>query len=125
MRRIFHDKFLACLFVTLLGAVGCGSSTSGPTGGSVAGAVDMHCTVNGLKKVQVTSMAACAAPSGNDGAAEDGHVHDPGTTDGGGRRAGDETGGEEMAEPLHLFEMCSDANRDSPHGHVGFLIAVP
>ncbi|HET6279780.1 MAG TPA: hypothetical protein VFH73_02390 [Polyangia bacterium] len=214
MRRIFHGKLLACLFATLLGTVGCGSSTSGPTGGPVAGAVDMHCTVNGVKKVQITSMAACAAPSGNDGAAEDGHVHDDGGTtaeDGAGAEAG-----EEMAEPLHnaegddddckyhvkftttavrkddgvtftvvatkladgapaagaeldaevllspthpapnsntkttegpagtykigpikfdasgewtvrfhLFEMCSDANQDSPHGHVAFLIAVP
>ena len=205
MLRIFHDKLLACLLVTWLGAAGCGSSASGPTGGPVAGAVDTHCTVNGVKKVQVTNVAACMAGPANDGGAEDGGGTEGGADPGGEfgetqhNAEGDDddckyhvkfsatpvrkddpvtltvvatkladgkaaSGAEMDAEvfltethpapnantkvtegpagtykigPLkfdasgewtvrfHLFEMCTDANEDSPHGHVAFLVAVP
>jgi hypothetical protein len=62
-----------------LGVVGCGSSTSGPTGGAVMGALDMHC---GDMKQQVGQCITVGSDAGTP-PADDAGADDGGTTSGG------------------------------------------
>ncbi|HXI55164.1 MAG TPA: hypothetical protein VNO55_03845, partial [Polyangia bacterium] len=53
----FRFSAAAALFVGSLAGPGCGSSSSGPTGGPVAGALDTHCkNADGTQKVQEIGM---------------------------------------------------------------------
>jgi hypothetical protein len=66
---IFRFSAAAALLVGSLAAPGCGSSSSGPTGGPVAGALDTHCkNADGTQKVQEIGMCMSegAAPTAAD-----------------------------------------------------------
>ena len=66
------------LAVVLVGA-GCSSGPSGPTGGPITGAIDMHCVMNDMEtKVPVGACVPAGTPVEAGAAADDGGASDDG-----------------------------------------------
>src|SRR5205085_2224712 len=83
------------LAVVLVGA-GCSSGPSGPTGGPVTGAVDMHCVMNDMETKTPVGVCIPAGTPVEAGAADDG-----GASDGGGAAP-------EFGPPMYNSEADDD-----------------
>jgi hypothetical protein len=81
--RLAWSFIFVCAFVL---AAGCGSSSSGPVGGPVAGLADSHCIVNG---VQMKTEIGMCVMAGSDAAVMS---DDAGTSEDGGSSSADDGG---------------------------------